>query len=413
MAKQEIIAGLDLGSSQIICGLGTKDEKENVKILGTSKVICRGLKGGVVVDIEETIEAISKVTEEVEKIANTDIRSLYIAIRGGHIESFNHRGAINISRSDKEITAEDVATVIEAAKAVQVSSDREIIHTLAQDFSIDRQAGVNNPVGMEGSHLGVDVHIVTASTSHLNNIYKCINRAGFTFEDVVLGVLAVGEVVVTPEEKELGALLIDIGGDTIDLAIYLKGSVRYTKELPLGSEAITRDLAYGLRTSGSIAREIKEKYGVAMLSYLESKERESEGIKYLSVDGRSERSVSRRTICEIIQPRVEETFSLVNELVENSGFAEEIPAGAILTGGGSLLKGITYAAEEILGIPARLGLPQEITSNLAGVTLDPTYATVCGLLKYTFGEQIRRGLMKYRKKATLAQKFRRWVDEFF
>lgn len=412
MAKQEIITSLDLGSSQVICLVGSKEE-DKVKIIGVSKVNCRGLKGGVVVNIEETVDAITKVIEEGEKSANTDIRSLYVAIRGGHIESFNHRGAINISRSDKEITAEDVSTVIESAKAVQVSADREIIHTLAQDFSIDRQAGVNNPVGMEGSHLGVFVHIVTASTSHLNNIYKCINRAGYTVEDVVLGVLAVGEVVVTPEEKELGVLLIDIGGDTINLASYQKGSVHYTKELPLGSEAITRDLAYGLRTSSTVAREIKEKYGVALLGYLEDKEKENEEVKYLSVDGRSERSISRRTVCEIIQPRVEEIFSLVNEQVQNSGLAEEIPAGVILTGGGSLLKGISYAAEESLGLPARLGLPQEITSNLAEITHDPTYATVCGLLRYTFSEQVGRSLTKYRKKTTLAKKFRRWVDEFF
>lgn len=411
MTKQEIIAGLDLGSSRIICIVGSKDEEGNVKIIGAGKVICRGLKGGVVVNIEETVEAIAKVVEEAERVANMEVRSLYVAIRGGHIESFNHRGAINISRSDKEITAEDVATVIEAGKAVQISADREIIHTLAQDFSIDQQSGVNNPVGMEGSHLSVDVHIVTASTSHLNNIYKCINRAGFTVEEIVLGILAAGEVVITPEEKELGALLIDLGGDTIDLAIYLRGSVHYTKELPLGGEAITRDLAYGLHTSSTVAREIKEKYGVAMSGYLESKGNEE--VKYLSVDGRSERLVSRMKICEIIQPRVEEIFSLVNEQVQNSGFAEEIPAGAILTGGGSLLQGITYAAEEYLSMPVRLGLPQEITSDLAGIPLDSTYATGCGLLKYTFGEWIGGSLVKYRKRATLVKIFRRWIEEFF
>ncbi len=412
MAKQEIIAALDLGSSQMVAVLGSKDENERIKIISAGRVRCRGLKGGVVVSIEETVEAITEVVEQAEKAANTDVRSLYVAIRGGHIESFNHRGATNISRSDKEITAEDVATVLEAAKAVQVSSDREIIHTLAQDFSIDRQAGVNNPVGMEGIHLGVDVHIVTASTSHLNNIYKCINRAGFTIDDVVLGVLAVGEVVVTPEEKELGALLIDIGGDTINLAIYVKGAAHYTKELPLGGESITRDLAYGLRTSSAVAREIKEKHGAAMLAYLEGKDKGSEEVRYLSVDGRNERSINRKTVCEIIQPRTEEIFTLVNEQVQNSGYAEEIPAGAILTGGGSLLKGITYAVEEILNMPARLGLSQGIESGTPEITLDPAYATACGVLKYTLAEKIGTG-GKYRKKATLGKKLRRWVDEFF
>ncbi len=410
MAKQEIIAGLDLGSSQIVCLVGSKEE-EKIKIIASSKVACRGLKGGVVVNIDETVNAIAKVIEEAEKIANVDIRSLYVAIRGGHIESFNHRGAINISRSDKEITAEDVSTVIEAAKAVQISPDREIIHTFAQDFSIDRQSGVDNPVGMEGSHLSVDVHIVTASTSHLNNIYKCINRAGFTVENIVLGILAVGEVVVTPEEKNLGALLIDIGGDTINLGIYLKGSVHYAKELPLGSEALTRDLAYGLRTSSTVAREIKEKYGVAMPSSLESKE--DEKITYLSVDGRSERQVSRRTIVEIIQPRVEEIFSLINEQIQNSGYAEEIPAGAIITGGGSLLKGIPYAGEEILSLPSRLGFPQEIGDCPVEILTNPMYATVCGLLKYTVSQQVGKGGIRYRKKAGFLRKFRQWMDKVF
>ncbi len=411
MVKEEIVAGLDLGSSQAVCVIGTKGEDERVKVIGSGRVSCRGLKGGVVVNIDDTIESVAKVVEQAEKTANTDIRSLYVAIRGGYIESFNHRGAINISRSDKEITADDIAIVMEAARAVQISSDREIIHTFAQDFSLDRQSGVANPVGMEGGHLSVDVHIVTASTSHLNNIYKCINRAGFTVEDIILGILAVGEVTVTPEEKELGALLVDIGGDTINLAVYFRGSVHFTKELPLGSEAITRDLAYGLRTSSGVAREIKEKYGVAILSSLENKEKEE--IPYLSVDGRSERRISRRTVVEIIEPRVEEIFTLINEQVQNSGYREEIPAGVVLTGGGSLLKGITYAAEEILGMPARLGLPQEIISSNNEIITHPTYATGCGILRYMFfQEQISKGL-RARRKPTVLKKFRRWIDELF
>lgn len=411
MGKQEIIASLDLGSSQIVCLLGTKDEEDKIKIIASSKVPCGGLKGGVVVDIEETVDAIGKAVEEVEKTGNADLRSIYAAIRGGHIESFNHRGAINISRSDKEITQEDVASVIENAKAVQIPSEREIIHTLAQDFSIDRQSGVNNPVGMEGSHLGVEVHIVTASSSHLNNIYKCVNRAGFQVEDIVLSILAAGEVVVTPEEKDLGALLIDIGGDTVNLAIYVKGGPRYTKELPLGGEAITRDLAYGLRASGGVARGIKEKHGVAMISCLEGKDNEE--FSYLSVDGRSERRITNRAITEIIQPRVEEMFSMISEQVQNSNFAEEIPAGAIITGGGSSLKGITYAAEEILGMPTRLGLPQEVNSSAAEVLTNPTYATACGLLKYTFSQKLGLGFARRKGKATLSKKIRDWIEEVF
>ena len=286
MARTEILAGLDVGSAQAVVVIGRKDDSNGmVTVLGSSRVACRGLKGGVVINIPESRQAIQRAVEEAEKQAGVTVQDLLVSVRGSHVETLNNRGAVVISRTDKEITAEDVENVINTAKAIQLSNDREIIHTVPQDFSVDKQPGVEDPVGMEGSHLAVDVHIAVASSSHLSNIVKSINLAGFNYRDIIYGAFAVGDSVVSDEEKDLGVALMDLGGQTSNLAIYADGSVRYTKELPIGGELITKDITHGLRTSFTVAQELKENYGAAMCSLLT----DDESIEFTSVDGRARR----------------------------------------------------------------------------------------------------------------------------
>lgn len=393
VSKPEIIAGIDIGSGQLACAIGRRQpDQEQVEIIAAARQSCRGLKGGVVINIDEAALSIRRVVEAAEEMAKETVRDLIVGIRGSHIQTFNHHGAINIARTDKEITTDDVAQVIESTKAVPISTDREIIHVIPQDFVLDRQQGVPNPVGMEGSLLEVEVHIVTAGSSHLNNIWRSINNAGFSIREPVYGLLGVGDVVVTQEEKDLGCVLVDLGGATTGVAIYTDGGVRFTKEIPIGTDAITNDLAHGLRTSFSQAKLVKERYGSAIRTgkkailvtngHGKGDAEPDEDISYICVDGRTERQIQRSALFEFIAPRVEEIFSLVRAEIDNSGMAEQIVAGgAIVTGGGSLMHGMVGAAEKILEIPARQGLPQNLI-GLPEILANPTYATTLGLLSF-------------------------------
>lgn len=407
MAKSEIVAGLDIGSAQTVAVIGQRDPMNGkLIILGAGRAPCRGLKGGVVVNIPESQSAIAQAVEKAEEQSKETVRDLIVGVRGPHVETFNHSGAITISRTDKEITADDVENVIVNAKAIQLSSDREIIHTVPQDFSVDKQSGVEDPVGMEGSHLSVDVHIAAASSSHLNNIVKSINKSGFNCQDLIYGIFAVGDSVVSEEEKDLGVALIDIGGQTTHLSVYADGSVKYTKELPIGGELISKDISYGLKTSFSVAQEIKEKYGMAMLNLVE----QDEQIEFVSVDGRTRRQVSKKDLVGIIQSRVEEIFELINQELQKSNYLEVIPGGAVLTGGCSKLAGIEKTAEAILGIGVHLGAPMGVEGPQE-IVMEPSYATAIGLLKY-------RHIGEWSKThpaldSSFIKKIKKWFDEMF
>lgn len=415
MAKTDIVAGLDIGSAQVAFVIGRRDAQTGqIEVLSGSRSACPGgLKGGVVINIDETARAVTRICEEAEDQAKEMVKDLSIAIRGTHLQTFNNHGALNIARTDKEITAEDVEKAIESAQAVHMSPDREIIHTIPQGFTLDRQQGVPNPVGMEGSLLEVDVHIVTASRSHLNNIFKAINVAGFSVTEPIYGLLAAGEVVVTQEERDLGCLLIDIGGQTTDMAVYFDGSAHFTEKLPLGADAVTRDLAYGLRTSLSQAQQIKENYGVAMSSLLEQNENE---VNFTAMDGRTFRKISRRFLVDIIEPRIEEIFTLIAEKLQDSGYADRVvPGGVILTGGGSLLKGVEQAAERILQLSSRVGLPQGVIGK-SDIVGHPSFATAVGLLAFPYrGEAGWQTAARRRtaRSSTFTQKIREWVEETF
>ena len=367
------------------------------------------VRGGVVINLHETSYAVSKVIELVEEQSGRTVREIYLGIRGNHIESMNARGAINIPRTDKEITQEDVSNAIENAKTIRLSSDREILHTIPQEFSLNHQRGVPNPVGMEGNYLEVDVHVLVASSSHLSNIYKSIAQAGFEVAEPIYGLLAVGDLVVTEEEKELGCLLVDLGGLTTGLTIYNEGSVRFTKELQVGSDFISRDISHNLRTSLSTAQSIKEKYGVAMNSLLKSDTK----FDYTGVDGKSIRNTTQRQLVDIIQPRLDQIFVAIDQEIKESNFADTIiPGGVIITGGGSLLHGMVNASEQALNTSARIGLPQDL-KGVDEIISSPIYATAIGLL--TSSVTASPGWVAYRpvKGPSWWKKMKDWIDLTF
>lgn len=412
MAKQEVVAGLDMGSGRVTCLIGTPGELGVVKVLGGATVACRGIKGGVVVNIQETARAVTQAVEEAEASAKVTVTGLYLGVRGGHIQSFNSKGAYNIARTDKEITAEDVHSVVASAKAIPLSSDREILHIVPQGFSLDRQRGVPNPVGMEGALLEVEVHIVTASCAHLNNVMKTVAQAGFEVLEPVYGLLAAGEQLVSPEEKDLGCLIVDFGGQSISLGIYSEGSIRYSKELAVGSDFITRDLAVGLKTSILTAERIKIAHGIAHPSLLNG----DEDIEFNGVDGRTPFRVKTKTMMDIILPRMEEIFSMVEEDVQNSGYADMIgPGGVVLTGGGSLMRGTAQAAEQILGLTVRLGMPHPEAVASEEKWLAPVYATALGLLTFSATNRWGTGISRItaRKKPVWLRRFSSLLEDLF
>lgn len=382
MAKNDLIAGLDVGSGRVTCVLAEPSpEGQGVRVLSGASEPCRGVQGGIVLNISETARAVRRAVEKAEEQAQGKglVQGVYLGVRGKHIEGLNNDGAYNIARTDKEITPEDVQAVISNAKAISISSDREILHTLPQSFSLDKQKGMPDPVGMEGSTLGVEAHIVTALSSHLNNLGKAVTQAGFEVFHTVYNPIALGELVVMPDERELGCLLADVGGQSISLAVFHDKAVRFTKELPIGADSITKDIAHALRTTTATAERLKLEHGAAHSSVAG----EDAEVTYVGVDGRTQRSIKRSSMMQIVLPRVEELFDLVRQEVDGSGYADIVQGGgAILAGGGSMLKGMTAAAEAVLGMPARLGLvhPDFVTADER--FFDPTFASALALTAF-------------------------------
>ncbi|MBI5243944.1 MAG: cell division protein FtsA [Elusimicrobia bacterium] len=380
MAKNDLIAGLDVGSGRVACVIGEPNpDGQGMRILSGSSAACRGVKGGIVLNISETSRSIRQAVEKAEEEAKQLVQGVFLGVRGKHLESVNNRGAYNIARTDKEITQEDVKAVIGNARAISISGDREILHTIPQGFSLDRQRGVPDPVGMEGALLEVEVHIVTASISHLNNLSKAVAEAGFDVLQTVYNPVALGELIVTPEERELGCLLLDLGAQSISLAIYGEGSIKFTKELPVGAEFITRDIAHALRTNMLVAEKIKIERGVAHPRFAG----DDGAIDYVGVDGRIARTIKTSAMNQVILPRVEEIFTLISNAVQDSPFADIAQAGgAILSGGGSMLRGMPEAAEQVLAMPARPGLVPP--GSIAGDErfFDPAFASAISLVCY-------------------------------
>jgi cell division protein FtsA len=372
--QENIIVGLDIGTTKI-CAVVGEVGPNDINIIGIGTHPSIGLRKGVVVNIEATVDSIKKAVEEAELMAGCEISSVYAGIAGGHVTGFNSHGIIAIK--GQEVTQLDVDRVIEAARAVAIPMDRELIHVLPQEYIVDEQAGINNPIGMGGVRLEAKIHIVTGAVTSAHNIVKCANRAGLDVCDIVLESLASGDAVLTEEEKELGTALIDMGGGTSDLAIFSGKNIHHTFVLSLGGHNLTNDIAIGLRAPIAEAEKIKKKYGAALASKIKG----DEDIEVPGMGGRPPRKLPRQILGEIIEPRVEEIFDLIRREIYRAGVENLMPSGVVITGGSALLEGITDVAESVFHLPARLGQPRGI-SGLVDVVNNPMYATGVGLLLY-------------------------------
>ena len=378
--EKDLIVGLDIGTSKVVAIVCEVTEGQQVEVVGIGTHPSRGLKKGVVVNIESTVQSIQRAVEEAELMAGCEIHSVYAGIAGSHIRSMNSHGIVAIR--DDEVTASDVERVIDAARAVAIPADQKILHILPQEFIIDKQEGIKEPVGMSGVRLEAKVHMVTGAVSAAQNITKCVRRCGLDVDDVILEQLASSYAVLTDDEKELGVCLVDIGGGTTDIAVFTDGSIRHTAVIPIAGDQVTNDIAVALRTPTQFAEEIKIKYGCA-LTQLANPE---ETIEVPGVGDRPPRRLVRQTLAEVVEPRYEELFSLIQAELRRSGFEDLIAAGVVMTGGSSKMEGVIELAEEIFHMPVRLGLPQHI-SGLVDVVRNPIHATGVGLLLYGYQQR--------------------------
>jgi len=382
--SKDLIVGLDIGTSKIVALVAEVTPEGRLNVIGMGSQESRGLKKGVVVNIEETVAAISRVIQEVELMADCKVKDVYTGIAGSHIKSFNSNGMVAIK--DKEVTPMDVDRVIETARAMPIPADQEILHILTQEFIIDDQDSIREPIGMSGFRLEVKVHIVTGAVSAAQNIVKCVRRCGIEVNDLVLQPLASSYAVLSEDEKDLGVCLVDIGGGTTDIAVWTQGAIRHTSVIPIAGDQITNDIAMALRTPTREAEDIKRHHGCA-LSQLADPE---EVLDVAGVDERPSRKLSRRALADVIQPRVEELFELIQAELRRAGFEEVLSSGLVLTGGTSVMPGMIELGEEIFHMPVRLGMPR-YSGALADVVQSPRFATAYGLLLEAQAQH-RRGI---------------------
>src|SRR3954470_9676792 len=374
VTQSEIVVGLDLGTTKVSAVVGEVDA-DGITILGVGNVPCRGLRKGVVSNIDWTVRAIEEAIEAAQTMAGVEIRTVYAGVAGSHIRSQTSDGVAAIAGG--EVTRTDVDRVLEGARAIPVDADRQILHVLPREFVVDNQDGIRDPVGMSGVRLGAKVNLITAATSCVQNVVRCAERCGLTVADVVLEPLASAEAVLSEDEKEIGVAVIDIGGGTTDLLIYVDGGIAHASVIPVGGNNITADISAGLRTPMGEAERIKRNFGCALGRMVG----EEEEIEVPGVGGHAPRRAQRRVLSDIIEPRAEEIFAVLRKRIEDTGLLEQLSAGVVLTGGAVLLDGMTEFAEEILGLPVRLGVPvgvRGITQLVAG----PQYATGVGLVQY-------------------------------
>ncbi len=407
MKQNDAIVGIDFGTTKICVVVG-HPTSDGIEIVGIGKQPSQGIRKGVVVNIPSTVEAIKKAVEVAELMAGVKISNVFAGIAGGHIKGFNSSGVVAIK--DKEVTTHDVERSIDAAKAIAIPLDREVIHVIPQEFIINDQDGVRDPVGMSGVRLESRVHVVTGAVSSAQNIIKCANLAGLNVSDIVLEPLASAEATLTDDEKDLGVALIDIGGGTTDIALFVRGSVVHTAVIPMGGNHITNDIAVGLRTSIQDAEAIKVHSGCAMSSLLSS----DQAIEVTATGGRKPREVSQSVLSKIIEPRVEEIWALVNQEITNSGYKHMLSGGVVITGGASLLDGMQELAEFLLELPVRRGQPQGV-GGLTDIVNSPMYATAVGLLIYgqKNSSEVRFRVREDNIYLKVVSRMRNWLGDVF
>lgn len=411
MAKneKEVIVGLDIGTTKICCVIASVSGTGGLDIIGIGTHPSKGLRKGVVVNIESTVESIKSAVEEAELMAGVEIDSVYVGIAGGHIKGFNSHGIIAVH--NREVAEVDKDRVIEAAKAVAIPMDREVIHILPQQYILDGHNGIRDPIGMSGVRLEARIHIITGAVTSAQNIVRTVNRAGLEVNDIIVEQLASADSVLDPDERDLGVALVDIGGGTADLVIFVEDAVKYTSVLSVGGNHITNDVAIGLRTPHSDAEKIKRKHGCAMKSLLNG----GGQIEVPSVGGREPRVFNSKLLAEIIEPRVEEIFQMISRDIESSGYIDKIVSGLVLTGGATILKGVPEVAERVFGMPVRRGVPTGV-GGLVDVVNSPQYATAVGLL--TFGHRLQKSGKQSPLKGrhlfnNVMDRMKGWVEDFF
>jgi cell division protein FtsA len=409
MRANGIITGLDIGTTKIGVVVAQCDESGSFRILGIGTAPAEGMKKGAVVDFEKTVDSIHQALDDAERISGQKIESAYVGISGEHIRSINSRGVVAIGKPGTEIIASDVDRAIEAAKAVTIPADREIIHLLPQVFTIDEQTGIKDPIGFTGARLEVDVHVVTGSVAAVQNILKCIEKCGLQIDELVLEPLASSYAVVSQGEMDLGCVVIDLGGATTDLAVFHEGAVKHTAVISIGGKNVTSDLAIGLRTPLEQAEQLKCQYGSALTSLVDA----SEMVTVPGVAGRESKEVSRSVLASIIEPRMEEIFSLVARELKKGRLTETLSSGVVLTGGASQLHGSAELAEQIFDLPAKLGAPTRF-ENISEINPGPAFATGVGLIHYSLFP-VRRdiGKSKGRGVGRRIEKIKRWLNEYF
>jgi cell division protein FtsA len=382
---RNLVVGLDIGTSKVVALVADLLPDGRLEIIGMGSHDSRGLKKGVVVNIEATVSAIQRALEEAELMADCKIQRVFTGIAGSHIRSFNSTGMVAVK--DKEVTPLDIARAIETARAMPIPTDQQVLHILTQEFLIDGQDGIREPLGMSGVRLEVKVHIVTGAVSAAQNIVKCVRRCGLEVSDLILQPLASSISVLSEDERELGVALVDIGGGTTDIAIFREGAIRHTAVIPIAGDQVTNDIAMALRTPTPEAEEIKLQYGCALRQLADA----TELIDVPGLGDRGPRQLSRQTLAEVIEPRVEELYTLVQQVLRQSGFEELLSSGIVLTGGSSVMQGMVELGEEIFHMPVRLGVPK-YAGGLAEVVQNPRYATGMGLL-LEGKSQIERGML--------------------
>jgi cell division protein FtsA len=403
-------AGLDIGTTKISCILADMGPGGELRIVGVGNAPSEGLRRGAVVDLEKTVASIARAVDEAERMAGTSAKGVHAGIAGDHIRSLNSRGVVAVSRKDNEIAAADVERVVEAAKAIAIPTDREIIHVIPQEFIVDDQNGIKDPVGMSGVRLEAEVHIITGAVTSARNICRAIQRAGLKVHDLTLEPLASAAAVLDDDERDLGVVLLDLGGGTTDVAVFHEGAVRHTSIIPFGGANVTSDIAIGLRTPIDKAEAIKVQYGAALAALVNG----DDTVSVSGVGGRGDKEISRHVLASMIEPRMEEIFALANKEVRKNHFAPLIGGGVVLTGGTSLLPGAAELAEQVFEMPVRLGVPRGL-GGLSANVCDPRYATGVGLVLHAAkseegpGDFVEVGPSRTRTKFDL----RNWFADLF
>lgn len=406
--ENKLVVGLDIGTSKVLAIVGEVNANMEVEIIGYGHHPATGMRKGVVANIEETVTAIQRAVEEAELMAGCQIYSVFAGIAGAHINSFNSNGVVAVR--DSEVDENDVERVIESAKAVAIPNDQTIIHVLPQEYIIDGQEGIRHPIGMNGIRMEANLHMVTASVSAQKNIEKCIRRCGLEVDDIILEQLASCESVLTNDEKELGVCLVDIGGGTTDIAVYSEGAVRHTAVIPVAGDQITNDIAIALRTPTAAAEDIKKRHACALRQLADL----DENIEVPSVGDRDPRKLSKQTLAEVVEPRVEELFELIKLDLRRNGFEHLIRSGVVLTGGSSKMVGMVDLAEEIFHLPVRLGMPKYL-GGLSEVVKNPIYSTGVGLVQFGHNNKSEQSkkVAKESKISSAWQRIRYWFQGNF